>query len=88
MVAVENDGKVTGRACSRWSFFRSPSEGEAVAIQSTEAVTAIVRITGKDFRLPRRLLAQVTHLMGTNDRRVAIRAVVEAPRERLVIGAV
>ena len=58
-----------------------------VAIQSAEGVTAIVRITGGNFRLLHRLLAQVARLMEINDLRVATRAVVEAARESLVIGA-
>jgi hypothetical protein len=49
-------------------------------------VTAIARITG-DLRLLHRLLAQVACLMEINDLRVATRAVVEAARESLVIGA-
>jgi hypothetical protein len=42
---------------------------------------------GGNFRLLHRLLAQVARLMGINDLRVATRAVVEAARESLVIGA-
>lgn len=42
---------------------------------------------GGKFRLLHRLLAQVARLMEINDLRVATRAVVEAARESLVIGA-
>jgi hypothetical protein len=76
MVAVKNDGKVTRRRVFSGSFFRSPSEGEAVALQSAEAVTAIVRITGRgNLRLLHRRLAQVARLMEINGLRVATRAV-------------
>ena len=47
MVAVENDGKVTRRRLFSVGFLPITIGGEAVAIQSAEAVTAIARITGE-----------------------------------------
>jgi hypothetical protein len=42
---VENDGKVTRRRLFSVGFLPTTIGAEAVAIQSAEAVTAIVRIT-------------------------------------------
>jgi DNA transposition AAA+ family ATPase len=58
----------------------------APGISDEAAVSAIIRITGGNFRLMRRLLAQVERLLGINQLQAVTAAVIEAAREGLVIG--
>jgi len=53
----------------------------------TQAITAIARITGGNFRLLHRLFVQIERVLRINDLTVITNDVVEAARSTLVIGA-
>ena len=52
----------------------------------TETTAAIIRVTGRNFRLLSRLLAQIERLLEINLLDEVTKAVVEAARESLVVG--
>lgn len=51
-----------------------------------EAVAAIIRITGGNFRLLHRLFSQIERVMQINELRYVTKEVVESARELLIIG--
>ena len=55
-------------------------------IADEEAVAAIIRISGGNFRLLHRLLTLIARLMEINALKSVTREAVEAARESLVIG--
>jgi DNA transposition AAA+ family ATPase len=59
-----------------------PGEG----VMDEEALAAIIRVTGGNFRLLHRLLTQIARLLEINARQTVTNEVVEAARESLVIG--
>ena len=56
------------------------------AIADKEALAAVIRITGRNFRLLDRLMTQIARIMEINELSTMTTQVVEAARESLVIG--
>jgi DNA transposition AAA+ family ATPase len=60
---------------------------ELTGFDDVEAMTAIIRMTGGNFRLVQRLFAQMARIMDINHLEHVPKEVVEAARDSLVIGA-
>jgi len=58
------------------------------ALKDEEVISAILRVTGGNFRLLSRLLTQIARILEINRLKQVTREVVEAARESLVIGTV
>ncbi|MGH3418403.1 MAG: hypothetical protein ACRDOD_02200 [Streptosporangiaceae bacterium] len=72
---------VLQRHWSRLNFSLSADD-----FTDAEAIAAVARITGGNFRLVQRLFAQVQRIMEINNLSTITREVVETARESLVIG--
>lgn len=68
----------------RWSHLGL--KGGAEDFTDQEAISAILRITGGNFRLMHRLFMQIERIVQINETQVVTKEVVEAARENLIIG--
>jgi len=82
-LSAEEVGFVLGRHWQRLGLSVSAED-----FTDAEAMAAVVRFTGGNFRLIHRLLAQVGRILEINALQTVTREVVEAAREGLVIGPV
>ena len=74
-------------AANKASTSAGPSRvGSRTDFTDSEAIAAIVRITGGNFRLLQRLFAQIGRLLTLNGLHTLTKEVVEAARECLIIG--
>ncbi|MDQ2686311.1 MAG: AAA family ATPase [Armatimonadota bacterium] len=65
-----------------------PREDRAEDFTDAEAMAAVIRVTGGNWRLLHRLMAQVERLLQINELHTITKEVVEAARENLIIGQV
>lgn len=69
----------------KWQELNIPLE--LSAFDDVEALAAVIRITGGNFRLVQRLFAQVARVLAINHLDRVTKEVVDAARESLVIGS-
>jgi DNA transposition AAA+ family ATPase len=80
-----SDDELRFMLAQRWAHLGSTFD--LADFTDQEALAAVRRITGGNFRLLHRLLAQISRLLAINDLQVVTKEVVETAREHLVIGA-
>lgn len=80
-LSAEEARFILAQRWGQWGLTLQPDD-----FTDREAVTAIIRITGGNFRLIQRLLTQIDRILHINELRTVTKEVVEAARENLVIG--
>lgn len=80
-LSAEETQRILQEQWRLWGVTLQPDEWKDV-----EAISAIIRITGGNFRLIQRLLTQIERIVQINALRFVTNEVVEVAREQLVIG--
>jgi DNA transposition AAA+ family ATPase len=80
-LSTEETQRILEEQWRLWGVTLQPGEWK-----DAEAISAIIRITGGNFRLIQRLLTQIERIVQINALRYVTKEVVEVAREQLVIG--